>query len=362
LTKHRHLDTILLAMKSPDPSLPRHPIGVVTHYTGLKRDLIRAWERRYGAVAPTRSDSGRRLYSDRDVERLRLLARVVAAGRNIGQVADLPDDELTELAAADRAAASELRAVTPVHGISVANGEAAVQLLGRCLDAVRDLDPRQLETLLEQASVTLSRLHVIERLLVPLMHRIGELWSDGDLGPAHEHMASTVVRTFIGGIQGAYRGSPGAPRLLSTTPAGQRHELGALVVAACASAEGWEATYLGADLPAEEIAAAARQAQARAVALSITYPADDPLLAGQLERLARLLPDGVRLLAGGRVADAYAGSLERCAARRIDSVAELRGELDRLRTLPAPAHAHQEPRRENTARGRTPLASARSAM
>lgn len=338
-------------MSSSDPTLPRHPIGVVARHTGLKRDLIRAWERRYGAVEPVRTNSRRRLYSDRDVERLRLLGEVVSAGRNIGQVAELSDEELADLAAGDRAAASQLRASAsaparssvPAHPTDA--GETAEQLLDGCLDSVRRLDPTELEAQLERASVLLSRLHVIERLLVPLMHRVGELWSDGDLRPAHEHMASSVVRSFVGGIQGAYRGAAGAPRLLITTPSGQRHELGALIVAACAAAEGWETLYLGADLPAEEIAAGARQAAARAVALSVTYPADDPRLAQELERLGRMLPDGVRLLVGGRAAGAYGDALRGAGARRIDSVAELRQELDELRSLPA-APAADQPLRE----------------
>ena len=83
---------------SPGSAL-RHPIGVVSRRTGLKPDLIRAWERRYGAVAPGRSDTRRRFYSDADIARLQLLKRVVDTGRSIGQVANLSNEELESLAA-----------------------------------------------------------------------------------------------------------------------------------------------------------------------------------------------------------------------------------------------------------------------
>jgi MerR family transcriptional regulator, light-induced transcriptional regulator len=86
---------------------PRHPMRVVTRRTGLSADLLRAWERRYEVVTPARSESGRRLYSDADIERLRLLYRATLAGRTIGQVAELPTDALAALVRRDAAADAE---------------------------------------------------------------------------------------------------------------------------------------------------------------------------------------------------------------------------------------------------------------
>src|SRR5918992_5648202 len=82
----------------------RHPIGVVSERTGLSPDLLRVWERRYRAVEPSRAPDGQRLYSDTDVERLRLLRLATLAGRSIRQVAQLPTDELTRLVREDEAA------------------------------------------------------------------------------------------------------------------------------------------------------------------------------------------------------------------------------------------------------------------
>ena len=317
---------------------PRHPIGVVSRRTGLKQDLIRAWERRYGAVEPARSESRRRFYSDADVERLLLLRKAVDAGRNISQVAPLPNHELEALIADDAAAAVRAPAA-PYRPTPTAWGDGrqapddlAGSILERCLSAVHRLDSRDLEVQLERASVALARIQLVERVLVPLMHRIGDLWQEGALRPVHEHVASAVVRSFVGAMGSAYRGNPGAPRLIATTPARQHHELGALIVSACAAAEGWDVTYLGSDLPAEEIAAAALQKSARAVALSITYPPDDPLLATELEKLGRLLPASVRLVVGGRSAGAYGEVLDAAGACRIDELPALRDELARLRS------------------------------
>jgi DNA-binding transcriptional MerR regulator/methylmalonyl-CoA mutase cobalamin-binding subunit len=309
---------------------PRHPIGVVARRTGLKPDLIRAWERRYGAVEPGRTETRRRFYSDDDVERLLLLRRVVSTGRGISQVAGLPNEELEALIAAEPAppAAARPPALSPSGEVE----ELAESFLVRCLAAAQGLDVRELEIQLDRASVAFSRTNLIEKLLVPLMHRIGDLWHQGALRPIHEHMASSVVRSFLGGMHGAYHAETSAPHLVVTTPARQHHELGALLAAATAAGEGWQITYLGPELPAEEIAAAALQKGVRAVALSITYPPDDPLLIDELRRLRRLLGSRTVLVVGGRSAAGYAQVLQEIGARRVDDLAGLRRELQVLRS------------------------------
>jgi DNA-binding transcriptional MerR regulator/methylmalonyl-CoA mutase cobalamin-binding subunit len=322
-------------------STPRHPIGVVARRTGLKQDLIRAWERRYGAVEPGRSETRRRFYSDDDIERLLLLRRVVGGGRAISQVAALANEELQALIeAAPAPPYSPRSAPGTAPGVAADEGaargsdnldEVAEDFLDRCLAAAQSLDMTEMERELERASVLFSRTHLIERVLSPLMTRIGHLWHQGTLRPIHEHMASTVVRSFLGGMKGAYHPEDSAPHLVVTTPARQRHELGALLAAATAAGEGWQVTYLGPDLPPEEIAAAARQTQARAVALGITYPPDDPLLGDDLRRLRRLLDPETALVVGGRACTAYTPVLEEVGAFLADDLGALRRGIHRLR-------------------------------
>lgn len=314
---------------------PRHPIGVAARRTGLKPDLIRAWERRYGAVEPGRSDTRRRFYSDADIRRLLLLRQVVKTGRGIGQVAHLSNPELEALIAEEPGAglASSPSAATA----SAPAAEGAEPFLGACLEAARRLDVGDLERQLERASVAMSRLSLLEKLLVPLMHRIGDLWQDGTLRPIHEHMASSVVRTFLGNMSNAYLPEPGSPQIVVTTPARQLHELGALIVAATAAHEGWRVTYLGPNLPPEEIAAAVFQKGARAVALSVTYPPDDPRLPEELRRIRRLLGPEIEILVGGRSAEDYAAALHDIGAHTADSLADLRRALNELRRRAAEA-------------------------
>ncbi|HEY0554697.1 MAG TPA: MerR family transcriptional regulator, partial [Thermoanaerobaculia bacterium] len=148
----------------PSSSQPlRHPIGVVARRTGLKPDLIRAWERRYGAVEPGRSETRRRFYSDADVERLLLLRRVVNTGRGISQVAGLSNAELEALIDAEPVAP----AYVPSGPAGGDPDQIAESVLGRCLAAAQRLDVRELELELDRASVFFSRTHLIERVLVP---------------------------------------------------------------------------------------------------------------------------------------------------------------------------------------------------
>jgi MerR family transcriptional regulator, light-induced transcriptional regulator len=311
---------------------PRHTIGVVSRRTGLTIDLIRAWERRYQAIEPWRDEKDRRLYSDADVERLLLLRSATAEGRPIRQVAGLPNRELEALIDEDRTAAVRRYELPgePAQGFE-GDGDAAAELLDRCVEAIRVLNGQALEAHLDQATLELSRTRLLEELLVPLMHRVGDLWQEGDLRPAHEHLASAVVRSFVGSLRSAYRASPSAPRIVCATPTGQRHEMGVLLAALTAASEGWDVTYLGPDLPAEEIAAAVAERGAKVVALSLTYPPDDPQMAHELPRLDRLLEPQVALLVGGRAAPLYQAVLVRTRALHLEDYGDFRRELRRLR-------------------------------
>ena len=172
---------------------------------------------------------------------------------------------------------------------------------------------------------------LLQRVIAPLAQTIGELWRDGSITAAHEHFASAVIRIFLGHAAKPFAGSDSAPVLIVGTPAGQIHELGALLVSAAAANLGWHVTYLGASLPAAEIAGAARQNRARAVALSLVYPEDDPRLEGEISRLRESLPTEVTLLVGGRAMPAYREALDKIGATQIKDLAHFCSTLDELR-------------------------------
>jgi DNA-binding transcriptional MerR regulator/methylmalonyl-CoA mutase cobalamin-binding subunit len=305
-------------------------IKLVARRTGLSAHVIRIWEKRYGAVAPERTGTNRRLYSEEHVERLSLLRNLTQSGHSIGQVAKLPTEKLRQLTA--NSTSSSGSALLPPASVATAPA-----FLEDCVAAVKELDARKLEDAFKRAAVELGEQGVLQRVIAPLAQRLGELWLDGSLTGAHEHFATAVIRVFLGKATRAFAGAEQSPVLLVATPAGQLHELGALLAGASATNLGWRITYLGASLPAVEIAGAARQCRARAVALSLVYPEDDPKLPGELGALRQALPQDVPLLVGGRAASAYRTVLKQLGAIEFDNLTKFGAELSRLRRANAEA-------------------------
>ena len=151
----------------------------------------------------------------------------------------------------------------------------------------------------------------------------------------HEHLLSSVLIASVQGFRSAFAPAPSAPCLVVSTPVHQHHELGAILVANVAAGEGWRVTHLGANLPAEEIAAAARLKEAAAVALSIAFPPDDPLLAGELHRLRRHLGPATAILVGGRAAPSYRSVIAETRSVLVVDFNELRSRLAEVRSEPA---------------------------
>lgn len=298
-----------------------HTIRVAAQRTGLSPHVIRIWEKRYGVVEPGRTDTNRRRYTDAEIERLALLREATEAGHSISSIAALPSERVRELLAADRRARPASAAAQPATDCWVT----------RALETIRRLDGAALEGVLQSGAVDLGHQGLLCQLIGPLAGALGEHWKRGELTAAHEHFASAHLKGFLSRITRPFAWREDAPRLLVATPAGQLHELGALLVASAATNAGWNVTYLGPNLPASEIAGAARQCQARGVALSVVYPADCSRLPEELRQLRRILPPDVALLVGGRAAGAYDPCLRELGAVLIHDVPGFCAQLERLR-------------------------------
>lgn len=189
------------------------------------------------------------------------------------------------------------------------------------------LDAELLDRVLRHAALTLDLSTFTDELVGPLLHGIGEDWAAERIRPAHEHLASSMIARVAGWLMDHFEAPEGAPCLVAGTLAGQQHQLGAMGAALTAASEGWRVRFLGADLPADDLAFAAKAASARAVILSIVFPADEPKTAADLKRLRLALPPGLPILVGGRAAVSYARVLDEVGAVRLDSFASLRGVL-----------------------------------
>lgn len=280
-----------------------YPIRAVAEKTGLSAHTIRAWERRYGVLSPNRTDTNRRMYSESDIARLALLQRAVEAGHSIGLISGLSDPELEHLAG-------------PTQGKASAKG-ATGGFLAECRTAMLALDAASFEECLGRASSVLGVDGLLADVVIPLIEEVDQGWPAGRVRIAHEHLASALLRTQLEQIRSSLHAKVGAPRLLVTTPKGQLHELGALILAVTAACEGWQVIYMGPNLPAEEIILAARQIGVQAIALSIVYPVADAVLADELRRLHSELGPRTPILVGGRASGKYSEVLSEIGA--IDS-------------------------------------------
>ena len=321
----------------------KHGIKTVATQTGLTQFTIRAWEKRYDVVRPLRTETNRRLYSDEDISRLTLLRLATETGHSIGRIANRPTEELLELVgmAGTVAQPSEISE-------EVVSQETSVRFyITSCIAAVKQFQGQALESTLFAASVAFSQPVFLEKLIVPLMQEIGEQWKVGTLRIAHEHLATAVVRTLLGNICQRFDISAAMPNLVIATPRGQHHEIGALIAGATAAAQGWQVTYLGPNLPAEEIVRCAVQNEAKAIGVSIIYPTDDPHLANELRKLRRGIQEHVALFVGGAGANAYDPVINAIDAMRINDIPTFRAELEALRTQQNVSEAHIANQAEN---------------
>jgi MerR family transcriptional regulator, light-induced transcriptional regulator len=268
----------------------RYRIGTLARLTGITTHALRVWERRYGALAPMRTPGGARLYGDDDVKRLRLVKKLLERGYTISAIATLDMAALERLLPAE-----EPSLVAPVP---VGVDARARRVIDELLAGISELDLERASRALVQATNSFSPHDLVTQILAPALDEIGTRWESGDLCIASEHAASAMLRTQLGALLAAQPVNGMAP-VVCTTPAGEQHELGALLAAVVIAMHGRRAIYLGANLPADQIAQAVRLSKAGSVALSVVG-----LTAEQAERevneLCQVLSPSVAILVGGR--------------------------------------------------------------
>lgn len=300
-----------------------YTIKAVSRLTGVSELVIRAWETRYNAVEPERTETNRRMYSELDLQKIALLGKLTEKGHRIGAIANLSIEDLTKMLS-----------VNVTSGLVSGQGEDKTEFSEIIKDAiqfVKSYDSKGLEKILFEASVNYSHPELMEKIIIPLMKKVGEFWRDGILRVSHEHLTSVVVRKFLSGLSDGYKINGKAPTMIVTTPQGQYHEVGALIGASYAAADGWKVIYLGPSLPAEEIATVAREKNAKSLYLSLVYPFDDPSLGSELQKLKECLPDSTVIFAAGNAVNAYENIFLGINAKIVQDSESLRKELLKLR-------------------------------
>lgn len=299
----------------------KYSIKAVSVKTGLSPHLIRMWERRYNVVNPLRAENNRRLYSEDDINKLMLLRRATLMGQHIGNIADLSNEELKDI----------LRVTDSESPYIVEDNNSSIYHLEQCLDAVKKLDATTLEKRLMTASITLGQDILLNKVLVPLLTITGQLWADGKLKVAHEHLASAIIRSLLGNLLISIRQDDASPVMVSTTPVGHFHEFGALMAAIYGSTIGYKTVYLGPNMPAEDIVSAVHQKKAEVISLSLVYPANDPDIKNELQKIRQMSGDKVQIIIGGQAAESYIDTIDDIGAVLISDLSHLKSKLKEIK-------------------------------
>ncbi|MBQ0945224.1 MerR family transcriptional regulator [Ideonella sp. 4Y16] len=291
---------------SPDaperPPAATHGIADVVRETGLGKDTLRVWERRYGFPTPERDAQGERRYDEAQLQRLRLIRRLLDAGHRPGQVVPLPVAELQALCgqppAGRRPRARHARAA-----------QVAAQSLGALdpswLALVQAHRTDALRAGLQQQMLARGLLATLQEVVAPLAAQVGEAWSRGELSVFQEHLFTDTVEASLREATAAL--APGAaaparpPRVLLTTLPGEQHTLGLLMAQAALALQRCETVMLGPDTPVAEIAEATRRLAVDVVALGTSRLAQPRALRSGLQSLRTALPPAVGLWVGGPV-------------------------------------------------------------
>jgi methanogenic corrinoid protein MtbC1 len=282
------------------PDEPIYNMKAVTQRTGIPAATLRAWERRYHALAPRRSGGNYRLYSERDIALLRWLQAQLDAGLSISRaVALLERLRERELSGETVESPGEYGARLVLEGEPQAKTVAAWERLNAELhDALLAMDEQHAGLVLAEAFALYTTEDICARLIVPCLVRIGDDWFDQHATVVQEHFATSYLMARLMALFNAQPPGHGPLILVGCAP-GERHELGALMLALMLRRAGYNVRYLGADVPLDDLVKSVEELHPRVVALSAVLTQT----ATRLEELSDMLAQAklrVQLVFGGR--------------------------------------------------------------
>jgi MerR family transcriptional regulator, light-induced transcriptional regulator len=266
-------------------STPSFSIAAVERDTGLSKDVLRMWERRYGFPQPARDSNGERCYPAEQVERLRLIKRLMDQGHRPGKLIATSDDDLSALAP---------RRPNP----SPATGNHDSELEG-LLGFIKRNDANGYLQAMQQRLARQGLQRFVQDTLAPLTHLVGEAWENGSFEVFEEHLFTELSKRLLRQAIAAMPGGNRSPRIILTTAPDEPHVLGLLMAEALFTLEGAECVPLGTQMPLLEIARAATAHRADIVALSFSIAFQQRQIPGVLQQLRMVLAPEIALWAGG---------------------------------------------------------------
>jgi len=270
------------------------PISTVSTMTGVNPVTLRAWERRYGLIKPNRTESGHRLYSDEDVERIKLILQLIDEGIAISRV-----KEALKIASEDQQ--------KDLDGSS-----HWTQYQEDMLRGVNNFDEAVLEATYNEAMSLYPVDVVTKQLLLPLLEKLGQRWMHVSTGVAEEHFFSVFMRNKLGARFHHQNQKNRGPRLIAACLPGEQHEFGLLLFSLAAHARGYRIILLGADMPIEQLAEVVHRSNSDGVVLSSSVTIEEEKLHTQLKKLIE--DTNVPVWVGGKTSDRLSDEIESSGA------------------------------------------------
>jgi methanogenic corrinoid protein MtbC1 len=264
-------------------NIPAFTIGAVERDTGLAKDTLRVWERRYGFPQPERDANGERLYPAAQVERLRLIKRLMDQGFRPGKLVTADETELLALG-------------SPPMPAQAAPGNPALEEI---ITLTKANNAAGMRSALNQTMHRQGLQRFVLETVPQLNAAVGEAWMRGDIQVFEEHLYTEQMQSLLRQAILALPSGTGRPRVVLTTAPEEQHVLGILMSECLLTLEGAACISLGTQTPIADIASAAKAHDADIVALSFSSAFPSRQVGPLLEQLRALLPDNTGLWAGG---------------------------------------------------------------
>jgi MerR family transcriptional regulator, light-induced transcriptional regulator len=249
-----------------------YSIKAITTLTGLTAETLRAWERRYDCITPQRNESGRRSYSQNDLEKLKLLVCLTRSGHAISKIAQLDCEKLRHF---------QNQSVKQID-------TDQANLFSQIIEALQNYRIEHCEQLLKRALLAHEPLEYARDILLPALQQVGQLWHEEKINIAQEHMFSSCVkRIVLTLVNTLHQPSKRNPSMLFATPSGEPHEFGILLGNLIATAQQYTCYYIGADLPAFDIIDASKHLKPDVIVIGLVKSPAELQTTLELEKLMK---------------------------------------------------------------------------
>lgn len=253
-------------------------ISAVSSLTGVNPITLRAWERRYGLIKPTRTPKGHRLYSEQDISTINQVVKLLEQGIAASQVGHYLNQQGT----------------APTEA---ANPWQLYQ--ERMHQAVINFDEPALEKIYNEAMALYPVSLVTRELLVPLLRTLGDRWQSQQRGVGEEHFFAVFMRNKLGSRFHHRNLNNRGPRILAACLPGEHHELGLLLFSLAAHERDYRIILLGANMPIDELPYIARHTHCVAIVLSVSTSENLQQLEHEITLLVAEV--GIPVFIGGNV-------------------------------------------------------------